>query len=264
MRKRATITVAIGVATGLLAGLLGVGGGLIMVPGMTQLLKMRQHEAVGTSLLVIIPIALVGALVLGQSHDVDPLVGVILAVASIVGAVVGAGLTRTISDRTLRRVFAIAVLVVAVIMLIDAGATMLHAGIGLHPSSRPSGALLVVLGLAIGLVTGVLSGLLGIGGGLVMVPAMVLVLGLSQHLAQGTSLFVIVPTAAAGSVTHLRLGNIRPAVAGWLAIGGIAGAVAGAMLALLVPDQALRILFAVFLLYTGGRMYRQRGAAAVE
>jgi uncharacterized membrane protein YfcA len=261
--KRA-VTVAIGVATGLLAGLLGVGGGLVMVPGMTQLLKMRQHEAVGTSLLVIIPIALVGALVLGQSHDVDPLVGVILAVASIVGAVVGAGLTRTISDRTLRRVFAIAVLVVAVIMLIDAGATMLHAGIGLHPSSRPSGALLVVLGLAIGLVTGVLSGLLGIGGGLVMVPAMVLVLGLSQHLAQGTSLFVIVPTAAAGSVTHLRLGNIRPAVAGWLAIGGIAGAVAGAMLALLVPDQALRILFAVFLLYTGGRMYRQRGAAAVE
>ena len=97
-----------------------------------------------------------------------------------------------------------------------------------------------------------------------MVPAMVLVLGLSQHLAQGTSLFVIVPTAAAGSVSHLRLGNIRPAVAGWLAIGGIAGAVAGAMLALLVPDQALRILFAVFLLYTGGRMYRQRGAAAVE
>ncbi|HYS02378.1 MAG TPA: sulfite exporter TauE/SafE family protein [Candidatus Eisenbacteria bacterium] len=156
------VTVAIGVATGLLAGLLGVGGGLVMVPGMTQLLKMRQHEAVGTSLLVIIPIALVGALVLGQSHDVDPLVGVILAVASIVGAVVGAGLTRTISDRTLRRVFAIAVLVVAVVMLIDAGATMLHAGIGLHPGSRPSGALLVVLGLAIGLVTGVLSGLLGI------------------------------------------------------------------------------------------------------
>ena len=264
VRNRATITVAIGVATGLLAGLLGVGGGLIMVPGMTQLLKMRQHEAVGTSLLVIIPIALVGALVLGHGHAVDPLVGVILAVASIGGAVLGARLTRTLTDRSLRRLFAMAVLVVGVIMLVDAGATLLHAGIGLHQGSRPSGVVLVVLGLAIGLTTGVVSGLLGIGGGLVMVPAMVLILGLSQHLAQGTSLFVIVPTAAAGSVTHFRLGNIRFVVAGWLAIGGMAGAIAGAMLALLVPDQALRILFALFLLYTGGRMLRQQGAAAVE
>jgi uncharacterized membrane protein YfcA len=264
VRNRAAITVAIGVATGLLAGLLGVGGGLIMVPGMTQLLKMRQHEAVGTSLLVIIPIALVGALVLGQSHDVDPLVGVILAVASIGGAVVGARLTRTLSDQTLRRVFAIAVLAVAVIMLISAVAALLHAGIGVHQAARPSGAVLVVLGLAIGLVTGVVSGLLGIGGGIVMVPAMVLLLGLSQHLAQGTSLFVIVPTAAAGSVTHLRLGNIRFLVAGWLAIGGVVGVVAGAMVALLVPDQGLRILFALFLLYTGSRMLRQRAVAAVE
>src|SRR3989441_6148902 len=173
MRKRATITVTIGVATGLLAGLLGVGGGLVMVPGMVQLLKMRQHEAVCTSLLVIIPIALVGALVLGQSHDVDPLVGVILAVASIGGAVLGARLTRTLSDRTLRRLFAITVLVVAVIMLVSAGATMLHTGIGFHLGSRPSGALLVVLGLAIGLLTGIVSGLLGVGGGLVMVPATV-------------------------------------------------------------------------------------------
>jgi uncharacterized membrane protein YfcA len=235
------MTVAIGVATGLLAGLLGVGGGLIMVPGMTQLLKMRQHEAVGTSLLVIIPIALVGAVVLGQSHDVDPLVGVILAVASIGGAVVGARLTRTLSDQTLRRVFAIAVLVVAVIMLISAAVALLHAGIGLQRASHPSGAVLVVLGLAIGLVTGVVSG-----------------------LAQGTSLFVIVPTAAAGSVTHFRLGNIRFAVAGWLALGGIVGVIAGAIVALLVPDQALRILFALFLLYTGAQMLRQRGVAAVE
>jgi len=264
VRNRATITVAIGVATGLLAGLLGVGGGLIMVPGMTQLLKMRQHEAVGTSLLVIIPIALVGAVVLGRSHDVDPLVGVILAVASIGGAVMGARLSRTLSDRSLRRVFAIAVLVVAVVMLIGAAAALLHAAIGLHQASRPSGAVLVVLGLAIGLVTGVVSGLLGIGGGIVMVPAMVLLLGLSQHLAQGTSLFVIVPTAAAGSITHFRLGNIRFAVAGWLAIGGTVGVVAGAVVALLVPDQGLRILFALFLLYTGARMLIQRRLAAVE
>lgn len=264
MRKRAATAAGIGVATGLLAGLLGVGGGLVMVPGMTALLKMRQHEAVGTSLLVIIPIALVGALVLGQSHDVDLLVGVILAMASILGAVIGARLTQSISDRGLRRLFAMAALAIGVVLLVDAAGALLHLGFALHPSSRPSGWLLVVLGLTIGVLTGIISGLLGIGGGIVMVPAMVLILGLSQHLAQGTSLLVIVPTAAAGSITHLRLGNIRLPVAGWLALGGVAGAAAGAGLALLAPDEALRILFGLFLLYTGGRMIRQRRASTVE
>lgn len=264
MRTRAAIAAGIGVATGLFSGLLGVGGGLIMVPGMTQLLKLRQHEAVGTSLLVIIPIAVVGALVLSRSHDVDGPVGAILAVAAIIGAVAGARLSRMLSDRALRRLFAIAALVVGVIMLADAVAGLTHASITLHPSARPAATSLVVLGLAIGLLTGVISGLLGIGGGIVMVPAMVLTLGLSQHLAQGTSLFVIVPTAAAGSVTHFRLGNIRFPVAGWLAIGGVAGAAAGAVVALLVPDQALRVIFALYLLDTGRRMLKERRVQAVE
>lgn len=262
MRNRAATAVGIGVATGLFAGLLGVGGGLIMVPGMTALLGVRQHQAHGTSLLVIIPVAVVGALVLGHSHDVDLLVGVALAVASIGGAVIGARLTRTFSDRELRRLFAIAALAIGVIMLVDGTAAILHAGLTLHPGSRPSGAILIVLGLLIGLATGVISGLLGIGGGIVMVPAMVLILGLSQHVAQGTSLLVIVPTAASGSIAHLRLGNIRPGLAAWLSAGGVIGAAAGAGLALLAPDDALRLLFGLFLVYTGLNMIRERRAAA--
>jgi uncharacterized membrane protein YfcA len=264
VRNRAAIAVGIGLATGVFSGLLGVGGGLIMIPGMTGLLKMRQHEAHGTSLLVIIPIALVGAFVLGQKHDVDLAVGGILALASIVGAVAGAALTRRLSDQALRRVFGIAALTIGVIMLADAAGSVLRLGFALHPGSRPSGWPLVGLGLPIGLGTGIISGLLGIGGGIVMVPAMVLVLGLSQHVAQGTSLLVIIPTAASGSIAHLRLGNIRFGISAWLALGGVAGAAAGAGLALLVPDVALRGLFAAYLLYTGVRSVREQPASAVE
>lgn len=264
MPNRAATAVGIGLATGLLSGLLGVGGGLIMVPGMTGLLQMRQREAVGTSLLVIVPIAVVGALILGHDQDVDPLVGAILALASILGAVIGARLTRVFSDTTLRRLFALAALAIGLVLLADVAGSLFRLGFTLHPGSRPAGGLLVILGLAIGLLTGIISGLLGVGGGIVMVPAMVLALGLSQHLAQGTSLLVIVPTAAAGSVTHFRLGNIRLPVAGWLALGGMLGAVGGAALALLAPDAALRVLFALFLLYTGARMLRDHGTPAVE
>lgn len=235
-----------------------------MIPGMTGLLTMRQREAVGTSLLVIIPIALVGTLILGKSHDVDLLVGLVLAIGSIVGAVIGARWTRRLSDQTLRRLFAIAALAVALILLADAVGTLLGLGFALHPSSRPTSGLLVGLGLVIGLVTGLVSGLLGIGGGIVMVPAMVLALGLSQHLAQGTSLLVIIPTAAAGSITHFRMGNIRLRIATQLALGGVLGAAGGAGLALLAPDAALRLLFALFLLYTGLRMIRDRHVPAVE
>ncbi len=261
MGQRAT-AVGIGVATGLFAGLLGVGGGLIIVPGMTALLHVRQHEAHGTSLLVIIPIALVGALILGQSHDVDLLVGLVLAATSIAGAVIGARLTRRLSDRELRRLFGMAAIAIGVIILLDAALTLAHLPLTLHPASRPAGVVLVVLGLVIGVVTGVISGLLGVGGGIIMVPAMVLILGLSQHLAQGTSLLVIIPTAAAGSITHFRLGNIRLGLAAWLSGGGIVGAIAGASLALLAPDVGLRLLFGVYLLYTGQRMIRP--GAAVE
>src|SRR5207253_10397700 len=108
---------------------------------------------------------------------------------------------------------------------------------------RPSGLSLWAIALLVGIVAGVLSGLLGIGGGAVMVPAMTLLMGLSQHVAQGTSLLVIIPTAIAWSITHYRTGNIRPPTAAWLAVGGVLGAVAGAALALASSDELLRAVF---------------------
>ena len=87
-----------------------------------------------------------------------------------------------------------------------------------------------------------------------MVPAMTVLMGMSQHLAQGTSLLVIIPTAISGSITHFRMGNIRVETAAWLSGGGVVGAVAGAFLALASPDAILRLLFGCYLAFTGARM----------
>jgi len=225
-----------------------------MVPAMVYLLRTPQREANGTSLAVIVPVAIVGAAVLGGGHQVDLEVGIALAIGAVGGAVPGARLSRRFSDIGLRRAFGIMAVAVGVLMIADA---VLHAVGGswhLGAGLRPTGLSLWLMALVVGAVAGVLSGLLGIGGGAIMVPAMTLLLGLSQHLAQGTSLLVIIPTAIAGSSTHFRMGNIRLETAAWLSAGGVVGAVAGASLALASPDELLRLLFGCYLAVTGARM----------
>ena len=115
--------------------------------------------------------------------------------------------------------------------------------------------------LAIGLTAGLLAGLLGIGGGLLMVPAMVLIVGLDQHVAEGTSLLVIIPAAALGSFTHYRHGRLALRDAAALALGGVLGAAVGSVTALSLDDQLLRKLFAILILAVAVRLLMTRRSA---
>ena len=204
--SRRAVLIGIGAFTGLASGLLGVGGGPVMVPAMVYLLKTPQREANGRSLAVIVPIALVGVVILGRGHDVNLPVGVALAVDAVVQA------THVIGS--------------------------------LASGLQPTGLALTLIALSVGLLSGVLSGLLVIGGGIVMVPAMTLLLGLSQHLAQGTSLLLIIPTALSGSLTHWRMGNIS--------------------LALAASDEVLRLIFGAYLGFTGARMLKTPNATVAQ
>ena len=111
----------------------------------------------------------------------------------------------------------------------------------------------------IGVAAGFLAGLLGVGGGILMVPAMVLLFGYDQHVAQGTSLLVIIPAALTGSYTHYRNGRLVLRDAAVLAAGGIIGAVVGSVFALSLEDALLRRLFAVFLLISALRILLPEG-----
>ncbi|MGH8936437.1 MAG: sulfite exporter TauE/SafE family protein [Acidimicrobiia bacterium] len=114
--------------------------------------------------------------------------------------------------------------------------------------------LVALAGILIGLVSGFASGLAGIGGGVVIVPALVLLLAVPQHLAQGTALAVIVPTALMGTITHVRNRYVLVKGAAVLGLTGIVGAQLGARLALSIEADRLRALFGVFLLVVGFRM----------
>lgn len=125
-------------------------------------------------------------------------------------------------------------------------------------------AALLATTIVAGFVVGVAAALFGVGGGLLMVPFMVLVLEHSQHLAEGTSLAVIVPTALVGVAAHMRRGYVSLRDAARLAAGGVVGAIVGARVALAVSAATLETIFGVFVIAIGLRFvfqgFRSRGA----
>jgi uncharacterized membrane protein YfcA len=122
-----------------------------------------------------------------------------------------------------------------------------------------TGLLLVAL-LAVGALAGTLAGLLGVGGGMLLVPFLVLAVGMSQHEAEATSLLVILPTAVAASWALRRrdVGDLPVALG--LGLVGAAGAAAGALLALSLPADVLRLMFAVLLALIGVKLVRDARA----
>ncbi len=116
----------------------------------------------------------------------------------------------------------------------------------------------------IGLVAGGISAALGVGGGIVYVPALVLFFSLDQHLAQGTSLAVIVPTAVIGTLIHARAGRVVWRYAVPLGVAGLVGGVIGGWIALALDEDLLRRCFAAMLLLTAYRMARIARHASVD
>lgn len=115
-----------------------------------------------------------------------------------------------------------------------------------------------ILGLlGVGLLAGVVSGLLGVGGGVVLVPGLVILLGLSQHDAEGTSLLAIIPVVLVGAFSQRRYGNVRSRDAAVIGILSVGGAAAGVVLANALSGAALRIAFAALMLVIAFRLVRR-------
>ena len=108
--------------------------------------------------------------------------------------------------------------------------------------------------VVLGLVSGLIASTLGIGGGIIFVPSLVVFFGFEQHLAQGTSLAVILPTALVGTYLHSKRGRVEWRVAGLVAVGGVVGGLVGSAFALSIDPDLLRRLFAVMLVVIAARM----------
>jgi hypothetical protein len=114
--------------------------------------------------------------------------------------------------------------------------------------------MIILITLIIGMITGILSGLLGVGGGIIMVPMMVFVLGVAQHAAHGVSLLVIIPTALAGIWQLHKEKLIHYRMAGYLAVGAVIGALISANFVQDIPANDLKRIFGIFVIIMGSRV----------
>jgi uncharacterized protein len=232
------VGVAVGAVAGVLSGVFGVGGGVVMTPGIQILLGAKPIVALATPLPVIVPTALTGALTYRRAGEIDVRAAAWMVGPGMVGSIVGALLTDVIDAH---------LLLLATAGILAWQATTVLRARTTSPSGRAAPTTPLVLA-TIGLVAGCVSGLLGIGGGIVIVPLLAGWLGMPLKRALGTSLLTIVALAIPGTIVHTALGHVDGWVFLAVAVGAIPGARVGAALALGAAVGTLRLVVALFLL----------------
>ena len=236
--RRIAIAAVIGVLAGLIAGLFGVGGGILIVPALVLVLGVDQRLAHGTSLAAIVPISVFGVAGYASSGSVDWVAAAILAGGAVLGAIAGTHALHRLPERVLRVAFAVFQLATALSLFLTLGSTAVQ---GRLTVAAVAGLILI------GLAAGTIAGLLGVGGGLVMVPTLILLLSMPVALAKGTSLAVTVPTAAVGTIRNLGVRNVDLVLAGVVGFAGMVSSYGGARLSVTMDPRLSKVLFACLL-----------------
>ncbi|MCC4909061.1 sulfite exporter TauE/SafE family protein [Microbacterium sp. cx-55] len=234
-----------GLLAGLLSGLFGVGGGTVIVPLLVMFLKFDQRLAAGTSLAAIVPTATVGVISYAVHGSVAWVPAILLAVGAVVGAQIGTWLLPRISQTALRWGFVafIVVVIVSLFIVVPSRDSEIELTIW-------SGVALVVVGVF----TGIMAGLIGVGGGVIVVPILMLLFGASDLQAKGTSLLFMIPTAVSGTIGNLRRKNVDLVAAATVGIAACTTTALGAWIATLLDPAVANILFAAFLVFIGTQM----------
>jgi uncharacterized membrane protein YfcA len=247
----------IGIAAGILSGLFGVGGGIIMVPLLVAWFALDQRRAGATSLLAIVPIATASAAGYALNGNVDISAGLLLLVGGVVGGQLGSRLLPRTPIATLQVWFGVLSLATAA-RLVLGGSSNALAELG----AVWEGGLLVLVGVA----AGTLAGLLGVGGGIVMVPGLVLLTGDDADTARGTSLLVVIFTALPATITNWRNGLVEVRIALVAGLVGAPAGLVGAAVGQWLPERIALVLFAGLLAWSGVQMIlrsrRSRGEAS--
>lgn len=228
-------------AIGLSLGLTGAGGSILTLPVLVYLAGLPPGEAVGVSLFVVGAAAFAGAAQRWRSGDFHPRAALMFGGAGMVGAAVGARFTSLVPGQILMTLFAVLMIFIAIRMFFgkEAGVTPL-------PECKPTRCLLAGGG------AGLLTGFIGVGGGFLLVPAMMRFAKLPLQMAAGTSLAVIAANSLAGGISHLASVSGHWTLAAIFGILAAAGTLLGKRLSDKLPARRLRQGFAVMVLVTGG------------
>ena len=262
----------VGVLIGIASGLLGIGGGTVMVPIFRLAFGMSATMSTATSLFAIIPTSISGAISHVKGKTCIPALGIAAGFGGACLSPVGVWLAQLSPDWLVMLAAAIIIGYSAINMfkkafkVSRAGQPAAGTDAAASPSTQSSGAALggqaaaassddsslsrkqLLQGAAIGLVAGLASGYVGVGGGFIMVPLMLSIIGIPMRKASGTSLIAVMILAIPGVIEQGIIGNINYLAGIAIVIGTIPGAVIGARLVTKVPERTLRLLFGCFLI----------------
>jgi uncharacterized membrane protein YfcA len=262
MMSRPTLVVpAIALAAGAVSSFLGIGGGAIIVPLLMITVGLSFKEAVGTSLAAVVLISTVGVVstLAVDASNVAWTLAAVLTAGSLTGSLIGGRVVARVPDRALRLGFAV-LLVVAGWRLVAAPAADAHGALALGLIATPIHAVVFVIGFA----AGVTSVLFGLGGGVLIVPALLVAFPEAPfRTVAATSLVTVIPTSVLSLVPHARLGTINRRLVSRLAPVGIVSAIGGACAVNVMPAWPCRIAFAVFLAFVVSRLVVGHGASTV-
>lgn len=259
------LLVLVGAATGLVGSMLGLGGGLFLVPLLTLALGIPIHAAIAASLISVIATASASATVNLDRGLVNMRLGLVLEVATSVGGLAGGILATRLSQRQLFLAFALTLAVMGALMALRSKQRNVIADLGVDPG-RLGGRLLeagteyvyrvrrLSVGLGSSLLAGAISGLLGVGGGIIKVPVLNTFCGIPIRVAGATSAFMIGVTAAASAFIYHARGDVVLPLTASVALGALPASLLGARLADRVQARYLKIFMAALLLAVAVRM----------
>jgi uncharacterized membrane protein YfcA len=260
---------AISFTAGLVGSLVGVGGGIIVVPALTLLFGVRIQTAVAASIISVIATSSGAAAAYVRDHIANLRLAMVLEIATVAGALTGATLAAVVSGRFLFLLFGIVLSYTAWSMSRSPGKRAgpvppdswadrlrLH-GEYYDRAHRETVAYRVSrtpVGLAVSCLAGVVSGLLGIGGGVLKVPVMNLAMGVPIKVCTATSTFMIGVTAATSAAVYFMRGDVQPFIAAPVAVGVLLGAKMGSRLLGRLKNQVIRVAFVIVLGITAVEM----------
>lgn len=256
-------SVGIGIAVGILSGLLGIGGGTILVPIFKLLFGLPAVMSTATSLFTIIPTSLSGSITHFQKKTCIPLLGIMAGLGGACTSPLGVWLASISPEWTIMVAAALVIAYSAITMFAKAMKLRKKQRLETHGEKNTAPAQeqnlatflegiaknkLVLFGLAIGAVAGLMSGYIGVGGGFLMVPLFMQLLNTPMKLTSGTSLIAVMILAVPGTITNAVMGNIDWVAGIFVALGAIPGAAIGSRLISRIPEFQLRLLFSAFLI----------------
>lgn len=239
----------LGLSIGSIGTLVGIGGGFILVPVFLLGLHYSPQHAVGTSLAVVFFNAISGTIAYIQQKRIYYDAAIRFSLATLPGAIIGSYLAHYFTNRNFYISFGILLMVIALLLYSRSAKAKseLVNNQEILSYNRP-------LGISLSMLVGFLSSTFGIGGGIIHVPAMIVLLGFPTHTATATSHFVLVVSSLVGTITHYLLGNILLAPALIIGSGAVLGAQFGAYLSTKTKSQTITLLLCIALLLLGLRM----------